>query len=133
MGHLERAARLFGAEMVEFPKPGQVVIDQINLDGHWNNILRSLGGVKGRRFDISAILRASRPILCRVGCLHFQYSIKGHVERLKGEFEDPGIPEKIRRALTVAMGVMYRKTEFVIEHKETLESVKSTAPEELPW
>jgi len=133
MGHLERASNLMGARIVESPKPGQVVIDQINLETHWKNILWTLSGVKGRRYDLAALLRASTPFLCRVGCLHFQYSHQGYVERLLEEFDNLDIPEKIRRALTVAMGVMYRRATFVVEYKETLESLEPSEPSEDPW
>jgi hypothetical protein len=111
--------------------PGQRELDQINLDSHWNNILRMFRSEKGRRFNIGALLRCARPEICdeREDSIHLVFSNEGMAVRAKGEFGPSGkVVGLIKLALLVATGNQYEH--IAVEYRPT--GLRQTV-QELPW
>lgn len=73
------------------------------LDANWNEILRSLRRV-GNRFNIAALLRGSmqKSIQGSVLIITFQYS--SHVERIKGELDDPSVMNELKQVVEGVLG-----------------------------
>lgn len=113
--------------------PGQAEIDQINLEAHWGNILRSLRGVKGKRFDVSALLRGTTPRIAPPGqesdggsCLNFETDAVSKAERIVEALQDNEVVKaKIKDALLVATGRQFAHLAVTCPQEEV--------PEDLPW
>lgn len=111
--------------------PGQTALDQVNLDAHWGNILRSFRDIKGRRFNIGALLRGCHPIIDtdQESSLMFVFTHRNLGLRALEELRDNGpVKEKIKAALMVATGEHYEHLMIDYPMERT-----PVAKEDLPW
>ncbi len=74
------------------------------LAAQWPTILRSLGGVPKRKFDIAALLRSSGTREVRGSELIVSFPHQSNSERLMGELEDPRSRMEVERVLQEALG-----------------------------
>ena len=78
-------------------------IDQ-RLTALWPSILKSLGGVPKRKFDVAALLRSSGRREIRGSDLVVTFPHQSNSERLTGELEDPRCRMEVERRLQEALG-----------------------------
>ena len=77
------------------------------LAEHWPGIVRSMTKVKGKRFDIGALLRSSNARYLDGGTLVVQFSHRSNSERLQDELEEPRGRQALEEALQQALGAPY--------------------------
>ena len=78
-----------------------------SLDAQWSEILRSLRGRKGRRFDLGALLRSSNERDVADGVVTLRYSHPSHKERMEEELRDPQTRIMLEETLVKALGGPY--------------------------
>jgi DNA polymerase-3 subunit gamma/tau len=77
------------------------------LTEHWPGIVRSMTKVKGKRFDIGALLRSSNARYLDGDTLVVQFSHRSNSERLQDELEEPRGRQALEEALQQALGAPY--------------------------
>ena len=94
-----RPAETAGSARQEYrpPAPSSLPSEPLSrLESQWPEILRSLRGRKGKRFDLGALLRSSTERQIADGTVILMYSHPSHKERIEEELADP----KSRKMLT---------------------------------
>jgi DNA polymerase III gamma/tau subunit len=77
------------------------------LESQWSDILRTLRGRKGKRFDLGALLRSSTERQIADGTVVLKYSHASHKERSEEELADPKSRKILTDILEKAMGGPY--------------------------
>ena len=78
------------------------------LDAGWNDVLRSLGRQKGRRFNLGALLRSSTVREIVDGEIVVQYAHASHLERIEEELDDPQTRRLVEEAFEQVLGQSYK-------------------------
>ena len=78
------------------------------LGAVWNEVLRSLGRQKGRRFNLGALLRSSTAREIEDGEIVIRYAHSSHRERIEEELGDPQTRRLVEDAFSQALGESYR-------------------------
>ena len=74
------------------------------FEAQWGNLLRSLRGHKGKRFDLSALLRSSTEQEVEDGVVTLRYTHKSHQERIEEELRDPQTKRMMEEKIAEAFG-----------------------------
>jgi DNA polymerase-3 subunit gamma/tau len=77
------------------------------LESQWSDILRTLRGRKGKRFDLGALLRSSTERQIADGTVVLKYSHPSHKERIEEELADPKSRKMLTDILEISMGGPY--------------------------
>ena len=77
------------------------------LESQWSDVLRTLRGRKGKRFDLGALLRSSTERQIADGTVVLKYSHPSHKERIEEELADPKSRKLLTDILEKAMGGPY--------------------------
>ena len=80
---------------------------QSGADRQWSEILRSLRGHKGKRFDLGALLRSSTGREMGDGTFTLKYSHSSHMERIEEELQDHTSRTTIEEAVAKVLGGKY--------------------------
>ena len=80
---------------------------QSGPDRQWDEILRSLRGRKGKRFDLGALLRSSTGREMGDGTFTLKYSHSSHMERIEEELQDHASRTTIEEAVAKVLGGKY--------------------------
>lgn len=82
-------------------------------DPNWNNLLRSLRNA-GARFKIGALLRSARgyELDAAGGRMTVKFAHNSHIERIRGEIDNPAVGKQVREAISQTMDGEY---ELVLE------------------
>ena len=82
-------------------------------DPNWNNLLRSLRNA-GSRFKIGALLRSARgyDLDADAGQMTIKFAHSSHIDRIRGEIENPAVGKQVREAISETMNGDY---EIVLE------------------
>jgi DNA polymerase-3 subunit gamma/tau len=78
------------------------------LGAVWNEVLRSLGRQKGRRFNLGALLRSSTAREIDDGTIVIRYAHSSHRERIEEELDDPQTRRVVEEAFAQALGESYK-------------------------
>ena len=78
------------------------------LEAGWNDVLRSLGRQKGRRFNLGALLRSSTAREIADGEIVIQYAHASHKERIQEELDDPQTRRVVEGAFEQVLGESYK-------------------------
>ena len=78
------------------------------LEVGWNEVLRSLGRQKGRRFNIGALLRSSTSREIADGEIVVRYAHPSHRERIEQELDDPQTRRLVEEAFEQVLGESYK-------------------------
>ena len=78
------------------------------LEAGWNEVLRSLGRQKGRRFNLGALLRSSTVREIVDDEIVVKYAHASHLERIEEELGDPQTRRLVEEAFEQALGQSYR-------------------------
>jgi DNA polymerase-3 subunit gamma/tau len=91
------------------PAPAQSAppAPQSGADRQWGEILRSLRGVKGKRFDLGALLRSSTGREQGDGTFTLKYAHSSHMERVEEELQDHASRTTIEEAVAKVLGGKY--------------------------
>ena len=84
-----------------FSEPGS------RLESQWDAILKSLSRVKGRRFNLGALLRDCKEREIADGVITLRFSHRSHMERMQEELEDPRARKALQETVTRAMDREY--------------------------
>ena len=77
---------------------------QRRLDSMWDSIINGLRTRKGKRFNLSALLRVSSERGAADGTITLKYSHPSHLQRMQEELDDPGAGKVLRETFAQAMG-----------------------------
>ena len=89
------------------PVPSPPPAPQSGADRQWIEILRSLRGRKGKRFDLGALLRSSTEREQGDGTFTLKYSHTSHMERIEEELQDHASRTTIEEAVAKVLGGKY--------------------------
>jgi DNA polymerase-3 subunit gamma/tau len=89
------------------PAPSTPPAPQSGADRQWGEILRSLRGLKGKRFDLGALLRSSTSREQGDGTFTLKYSHSSHMERIEEELQDHASRTTIEEAVAKVLGGKY--------------------------
>jgi DNA polymerase-3 subunit gamma/tau len=89
------------------PPPAAPAAPQSGADRQWGEILRLLRGVKGKRFDLGALLRVSTDREIGDGTFTLKYSHSSHMERVEEELQDHASRTTIEEAVAKVLGGKY--------------------------
>jgi DNA polymerase III gamma/tau subunit len=90
------------------PAPSSLPSEPLSrLESQWNDILRSLRGRKGKRFDLGALLRSSIDREITDGTVVLKYSHPSHKERMEEELADPPTRKMLTDMLEKALDGPY--------------------------
>ena len=87
--------------------PSAPAAPQSGVDRQWGEILRSLRGRKGKRFDLGALLRSSTAREQGDGTFTLKYSHSSHMERIEEELQDHASRTMIEEAVAKVLGGKY--------------------------
>ena len=90
-----------GEAASEGPRPSPVFVDG------WNDLVRALSRIKGRRFNIGALLRDCRGQQVEGENLVLAFAHRSHLERMQQELEDPQSQRAVQEALEKHLGRAY--------------------------
>jgi DNA polymerase-3 subunit gamma/tau len=74
------------------------------LDSKWDSIIKELRTRKGKRFNLSALLRVSAEREVADGTITLKYSHPSHQQRMQEEMDDPSAGKVLRETFAQAMG-----------------------------
>ena len=98
------------------------------LTEHWPGIVRSMTKVKGKRFDIGALLRSSNARYLDGDTLVVQFTHRSNSERLQDELEEPRCRQALEEVLQEALGAPHTVRVETIENGLKGPSGQQTSP-----
>ena len=75
------------------------------LEREWDDIVKTLSRLKGRRFNLGALLRACRRRKLEGDTLALEFSHQSHMERMKEEMDNPESRRNFLETVTTALGI----------------------------
>ncbi len=96
-----------GARPADRPTPATVQSASSEQRDQWSEVVKSLSRHKGKRFNLGALLRASRPPELVDGRVRLRFPHKSHMERLEEELEDPQSGRVLRETFQKMFGGTY--------------------------
>ena len=75
------------------------------LEREWDDIVKTLSRLKGRRFNLGALLRACRRRKLDGDTLALEFSHQSHMERMKEEMDNPESQRNFMETVTTALGI----------------------------
>ena len=92
---------------VDRPVPSTAQSTSPEQRDQWSEVVKSLSRHKGKRFNLGALLRASRPPELVDGRVRLRFPHKSHMERLEEELEDPQSGRVLRETFQKMFGGTY--------------------------
>jgi DNA polymerase-3 subunit gamma/tau len=101
----------------------------ISRDEPWEEMIRTLSRLKGRRFNLGALLRACRHHHLEGDKLTLNFTHRSHMERMQEEMDYPESKRVLQEAITIALGTSSELTlSYTAENSEQGLSQENDSP-----